>query len=507
MDLGRAMGGRFLAHNTVLNVVGQGLPLIVGIAAMPFVTRGLGPARFGVLALAWALLGYMTIFDLGLGRASTKFVAEAVGRGDDQRIGSIAWTTVVAQAGLGVIGGLVLFGMTPLLVEHLLSIPEDLLKEARLSFYVLALSVPALLISGSLRGVLEAAQRFDLVNVVRAPLNSANFLLPLLGVFLGWHLPGLVALLIASGWLAVVVQYLLCRHLFPSFRGLPRFHGPELRRLTRYGGWLTLSSVVSPILVYLDRFMLGIFVSMAAVAYYAAPYEMVTRLLIVAAGLAATLFPAFSILGEQRNQTALEALVARSVKYLLLLVGPAVILVAVFAGDILRVWLGSDFAVESTPAVQILAVGVLLNSLALVPYSLIQALGRPDLTAKLHLAELPLHVVLVWVLVSRWGVPGAALAWTVRVFVDTVLLFVVAWRFSWLSPSSLLAHKVPHTAGVLVLLACSALSIPVLVPGTWLRLLTVAIAFVLIGVAAWRYLLDPRDRTQIVAVLRAARTE
>jgi hypothetical protein len=78
---------------------------------------------------------------------------------------------------------------------------------------------------------------------------------------------------------------------------------------------------------------------------------------------------------------------------------------------------------------QWLAAGVFLNSLAQVPLALVQGVGRPDLTAKLHLLELPLYVLGLWWLISTFGIVGAAIAWTLRVGLDAAVLFGMAQRF------------------------------------------------------------------------------
>ncbi len=47
-------------------------------------------------------------------------------------------------------------------------------------------------------------------------------------------------------------------------------------------------------MVYLDRFVIGAAIALPAVAYYSAPYEIVTRLWLIPAALAGVLFPAFA---------------------------------------------------------------------------------------------------------------------------------------------------------------------------------------------------------------------
>jgi O-antigen/teichoic acid export membrane protein len=44
--------GRLLARNTLLNLAGQVILLMVGLVTIPYVVRALGTARFGVLSIA-----------------------------------------------------------------------------------------------------------------------------------------------------------------------------------------------------------------------------------------------------------------------------------------------------------------------------------------------------------------------------------------------------------------------------------------------------------------------
>jgi len=485
-------------------LVGEGLPLAVALATMPFVVRGLGPARFGVLALAWVVLSYFGVFDLGLGRATTRFVAEALGQGRPERVPSLAWSAMLMQLGLGLAGGLVLAALAPVLVGHVLKVPPELAKETRAAISLLALAVPAVLVAGSLRGVLEAAQRFDLVNAVKAPFGAANFLIPLLGVVRGWGLPGIVALLVAARVAALGFLLLCCLTVFPGLRRRPTFARADARALFGFGGWITVSSVLSPILVYLDRFVLGAVVSLAAVAYYSAPYEMVTRLWMLPASLATTLFPAFSALSGQERPARQQAVAAQSLKYLLVVLGPVVALVAASARDLLHLWLGPDFAQYGTAVVQIIAVGVLVNSLAQVPYALVQADGRPDLTAKFHLAELVPHIVLSWVLVTALGVPGAAVAWTLRVTVDAALLFVAARRVSGLPLSSLLGARISWTVSLLTAFLLIAVATNRLMAARGERLLLLTAGFVATTAALWRWSLDSDDRSRFARLVGGA---
>ena len=189
-----------------------------------------------------------------------------------------------------------------------------------------------------------------------------------------------------------------------------------------------MANLLNPFLFHFDRLLLGALRGVVAVAHYTAPFEMVTRLLILPGAAATALFTSFSTLSTGRNAGSGPALVTRSVWTLAaLMAGPTIVLV-VFAAPLLDLWLGPAFAAESAPALRLLALGVFVNGLAHVPYSYLQGIGRPDLPTKFLLLELPLYAVAAWLLVGRFGVTGAAAAWTLRVALDAVLVFGAAYR-------------------------------------------------------------------------------
>jgi O-antigen/teichoic acid export membrane protein len=496
--------GRLLTRNALLNFAGQAGPILVAAATIPFIIRGLGVERFGLLSVAWVAPEYFTFVDLGLGRATLKYVAEALGRGDKDRMSRLVWTAVTVQVVLGFLGTFALISMTAFLTQHLLNIPLALEAEAKTAFYLLAFSIPIVLVSSSLNGVLAAAQRFDLVNAVSVSFNVANFILTLVGVvYLDWHLTEIVAMLVVSRFWTLMINYCLCVRVFPTLGRVPSFHLAELRTLLAFGGWVTVSSAVVPILLYLDRFMIAASLTMSAVAYYAVPYEIVTRLWIIPMSLVATLFPAFSALIGQGEKERLAALLTRSMKWVLLTMGPGVVIITAFAHDILQLWLGADFARESTPALRILAVGILVNFMVQIQYALVQALGRPDLTAKFHLVQLPIHAFLVWWLVGLWGITGAALAQSIRLAVEALLLLGAAYRLASLPTYSLVSDKVLQSALLLFIFVGIGIAISSL-PLIWLRLLGLGIVFWAVGMTVWRYSFDHQDRDQVAKLLTPA---
>jgi O-antigen/teichoic acid export membrane protein len=417
------ISGRSLASNTLLNLIGQAVPLLVAVVTMPLIVRGMGMDRFGLLTLAWAVLGYFTIFDLGLGRATTKYVAEALGKGEETQITKIIWTAVTVQAIMGILGAIALLGITEVLVERVLNIPPELLGEARSAFHLLALSIPVVLIASSFSGVLEAAQRFDLINTIKVPTSILLCILPLVGLSLGFVLPGIVALIVLARLGSLVGFVLMDLRIVPGL-GVYSCSSAHFPRLISFGGWVMISNLIIPLFGYLDRFLIGSLLTMSAVAFYTVPYDVVTRLLIIPGSLAAVLFPAFSNMTACKDRKKINMVTARSIKYLLTAMMPIVAILIIFSRDILMIWMGDDFAQESTGVFQLLSIGVLLNAVGFVPFALIQGIGRPDLTAKYHLVEFPVYAGVMFYLINLLGFKGAALAWCLRM-AWTIPIFTV----------------------------------------------------------------------------------
>jgi len=488
--------GSLLARNTLLNLIGQALPLVVGIVAVPFIVHGLGPERFGILALAWVVPNY---FNTGLDRATTKFVAEAMGKGEQEKVPDIVWTASSIQAMFGILGGLVLMGLTPLLVDRILNIPYELLAEARSSFYFLALSLPVVLLFGPFRGMLEATQRFDLVNAVKFLSNSAILLFPLLGVVLGLNLPGIMALLVLSRALAFLLLVALCLKTFPVLRQGFSIHKGEARRLCVFGGWIMLSNLVAPFLLYADRLLIGSLLSMNELTYYTIPQEMIMRLQIIPMSLVMTLFPVFSSLGGINDRGRVEELFVRSVKFVFFLMGFLTAVLVFFSWEVLDVWLGKDFAEHSTIVLQVLATGALMQAIAQIPIVLLQGLSHPQVITKIQLIVLLPYVIGAALLIMQYGIAGAALAWATRALVQMLAYLGASQRILNI-PSSLARRAIAFTALVILTIILALLLMDVGVEMTWLLKTVILMATIFLGShSIWRFALDSGDRV----ILRA----
>lgn len=489
------LSNRRLMFNSLINFGGKILPLLVGIITIPIFISKIGVERFGILTIVWALIGYFGIFDLGVGLATTKFVAEYLALKKLEELPSLIWTSLSLLFTLGLIAGLLLYLSSPWFVDHFFKISPQLLRETTTSFYLLSFTIPFVFATACMTGILGAQQRFALINSIQVPASVANYLAPLPILLFSNSLPYVVAMTAFLRLLVCLVFFFLGLRSLP---GLNRIRMPRLlyaKQLLGFGGWLTISGIISPVMVYMDRFLIGAWLSMEVVAYYVTPYELAGKLRIIPISLMPVIFPAFSAHAAE-NQDKLVALYHRAVKYIFLALAPVVVCIITLAHPFFHLWLGPKFAELSAPILQLLALGVLINSLAHVPHGAIQATGRPDLPAKLHLIELPIYLGVIWFSIQALGLIGVALAWVLRVSIDAGMLFWWGQRLIPQTFSARTEYKPALCLGI-VILTGGTLFLG-LVPSLAVKIVMLPAVLIFVAFWAWRYLLDDMEKAQVI---------
>jgi len=490
------ISGQLLAKNFFINLLGKGAPALVAFITIPFLIEGMGNERFGLFNLLLVTVGYFSLFELGIGRAITKFVSEALASGEQENeLNQLLWSSFTLLLLLGIFSTIILIGFTPLLIKKILNVPPFLIEEGVASLIWASLSLPLMLVSAGVHGILAAQQRFDLINLIQIPFGVSNYIFPLLILLLGSNnLVHAVLSIVIARLIVLAVSIRICFYTFPSIKKVARISLFYMKKVLTFGGWLTVSNIISPLLSFMDRFFIGAVLTLTAVSYYVVPYTIATKLLLIVGSLAMVLFPAFSYSQNQERQVNLE-LYRRSLKYIFLILTPIVLLLAVFSHDLLFLWLGEEFARHSFMVLVILSLAVLVNSLANIPYTLIQAFGRPDMTAKFHLAELIPYILLLWLLSAKLGITGVALAWLARVSADALLLFWYADRLLKLTAARersliLFAGMSLLPAGIYLLILALNLAVPGLIGRCVLALL----ALILLALGAWKYWLDDGEK-------------
>lgn len=417
-----------LGRNTVLNLLGAIVPLLVGTLSVPYLLAHLGVERFGVLTLLWVIIGYFSLFDLGMGRAVTQQVASLLGGDREREIKKVVsistWLTLIT----GLLGAGLLASFSGFIASSALGLSATNMDETRICLLIAALGVPLATLSAGWRGILEGYNRFLAVNLTKTGFGVAIFGLPAAGVMLiGADLRVVTWCLVLARLLSALGFWLLSLRLPFRALGNVQFNRREALNLLKFGAWMGASNLVSPLLVYVDRFVIAKVLGAALVAYYTVPFEFIVRILIIPGAIGAALLPqlarVFAQSAAQARRLAIRALrVTAALMLACSLVG------AVLAYPLMSRFIDPGFADHARWVAVILCVGVFFNGIANVPYSALHALGAARQTGLLHLIELLFYLPVLYVLILKLGVVGAAIAWALRTAADCLAQSIMVRR-------------------------------------------------------------------------------
>jgi O-antigen/teichoic acid export membrane protein len=413
--------------NILWNLVGAFLPLATAALVIPGLLSQIGQERFGLLALAWGLIGYAGALDLGIGRATTQRIAALRIGTDRLQAFDIVATSVRLTVIAGISAAILILIATACGIYrgvNATSVPE---VEIAISLALLAFALPIQALSSTYRGVNEAYLNFRSINLLRVFLGAANFGFPYVVAFYTTRLHWLVATLLLSRCIALVFYRVFAHRCLTSEVGhmKGRFVPDVARGLFEFGGWFTVSSVVSPLLVTADRFFVGAVLSASAVTLYVIPYELTVQTLFLVGAVTSVAFPTLTNLVQNAPHSANRVFRKWLLRVICVMLVVTIAL-ALLIPFILRFWIGDGVQDVSILAGQVLCVGVFFNSIGAMYFSLLHAHGKTRVTALIHVLELPLFMAALYYLISAYGVLGAAVAWSARMVFDALALVVVA---------------------------------------------------------------------------------
>lgn len=407
-----------IIKNSIWNLVGYIIPSLVAIPALGYMAHKLGPELFGIYTIAIAVVGYAGIFDMGLTRAITREIA--IYRNNSAERKKIIASATVFLLALSTLGGCLVLIFSASIV-HFLNITAADFVDINNSFKLLALTIPIFLLNQLWIAILEGDEKFKAVNIQKSFSSTFIAGMPALFVIFDGTLLSAIAGLLISRIISLLIAFLLVRNEIVH-SGM-RLDLVTFKRLIFFGGWITVSNIISPAMVYFDRFIISNMLGARHVAYYSGPSEAIARLGILPAAVGRAIFPKLSCAGHKdelkRNMT---------VSWLLMFAvcAPVVIIGIVFAENILHLWLGTSYAAHSKNILIILLVGFLFNALAQVPFTAIQSAGKAKITALLHCVEIIPYFVMLYFFVQHYGLIGVAFAWSIRVIVDWIILTIIS---------------------------------------------------------------------------------
>lgn len=408
-----------LQRNTSYNIAGAVVPALIALATIPLYLSKIGAERFGVLSLIWLFAGAFSFFDLGLTRSTSYRLASCALSNEPRSakarvLGSAATVGAVAS----VFGAAVGFAVLYIYFDHFFE--TDLISRTELlSALPLIMPLIALTILTSIgMGALQGGQRFLHFNVVSIVGSAGVQAAPLIAAYL---FSGSYAMLLASMTFARMVALTLViwsvhRQIIPI--NAWRTDTEEARHLRQFGKWTMKAAILGPIILYLDRLLLGGFYGGQAIATYNTPFQLAQRLSLVPTSIGSAIFP--RMVAAKRGEMSRQCAVAISTSIALITLP---VLAALYGMDyFIKYWLGDQLGASAADIARIIIVAFWFNCFGVIWTFALEAQGKPDKLPKLMTLELPLYLLFLYG-AAKYGSPmWIAAVFAARCAIDSLIL-------------------------------------------------------------------------------------
>lgn len=384
-------------------LIGQGVSMALQIGTTLILARLLSPADYGLQAMVLTLTGFFSLFkDAGLSVATVQ--REHL---THEQISTLFWINLV----LGTILTAMVAAMGPLLVAFY--------KDPRLLWLTVASSTVFLFNSLAVqhRALLDRSMRFTVsakIDILCATIGSVIAVsMAMLGCGY-WSLIGQNISLPIIGTAAVWI-------VMPWLPGRPRW-SQEMRSMVRFGGTVTLNSLVVYLGYNTEKILLGRFWGAGPLGIYGRAYQLANLPVQQLSGSVGVV--AFPVLARMQNDPSrLRRSYLKFHSVVVSLTVPVVISCTLFADEIVRTMLGPKWA-GTAIVLRLLSPTVLIFALMNPLSWLLRATGRVERSLKIALLIAPI-VVLGVTAGLHYGPSGVALGYSTAMILLVVPL--VAW--------------------------------------------------------------------------------
>ena len=458
---------RLLRRNALGVYAVYGAAIFSGLVVTPIVIRSLGKAGYGVWSFIGAVTIYLSLLDFGVGPAIVRFGAEARGRRAPDELNEIASTGLVLYAVIGLVTlpvGAVLAWLVPWLA-HVHS--GHLVWDARISTFLIVLSLALRFPLGLFNNLLIAQQRWDIQNL--GNFLSTVLYATLVAILMPHHgsLVLIGALTLGTTLLRLTFPLAWLRRELPSLRLRRRFVTREgLRELTLFSSSNFLVQVSQKIVFSTDVIVVTLVLGSSRGGVYSVAAKLFALAFGIGTAATSLMFPAFAELEgaaalERQRRLLLSGLRAGTALMLVLALPMLLIPDLLIDAWIQRPGFGGSHSVMA-----ILAAVLLIHQPVFVLTQFLIARARQRAVAVASIAATLANLVLSFALAWAWGIDGVAVS---TLLTDALLL-------AWIVP-----RLAAPAAGVSSAAIYRAIARPV-VPAL------IAAALVFVGVAR---VLDP----------------
>lgn len=491
-----------LARNILWNLAGQAALIVLALVAVRLVFKQLGADAFGLILFAQTASAVLVaMLDLGISSAIVREVATRFASDRAYIVDVLKTATLVYWSGYLVLVG-ALFFLAPLLATRWLNLktidPGNAAGLLRILAVGALLALPRSLYGGLFRGL----QEMSVTNLIEAgALAIQQVGVVVILALRGGIVP--VAAWFSTSYALSVVAYLLMGTRFVPVRGfVPGFALRVVRQNARFSAYMTANSLLASVHMQLDKLLVSKLMPVAVLGPYGVAATLVAGVGRGTTSIMQAAFPSLSDLHARVNRDALIEQYRRV--HSMLSVGMAPLFAALVFGaePVLAYVFDARIARSLLVPVVFLSVGWYMNASLSAPYTVSLAVGRPQIAARQNLLALFVVVPVAIVLVSRFGLPGAAASWVIYHLFAYAYGLPRIYRECLALPAAPFFHELAKTGGLITTTYGVAFGVAVLAGNASIPWLAVSYA---IATAVYVVVVHRRGGQWLIDMLLARR--
>jgi O-antigen/teichoic acid export membrane protein len=291
------------------------------------------------------------------------------------------------------------------------------------AIYVAALGLFLSMLRDTIAAIPLAIQQFRIRNAIQFLIGVISSVGSVILLALGYSIRSVLLVNLFANLVGVVAFVIASRSLLPGLKIWPRINGSALKRLLQFSLPILLSTISAIIVGRLDRFILAYYLPLAAITFYSLPYSLSEKLSLGVANVTSVVFPFTSELHARDAHGKVHELYLRSTKIVSLMTLPITVVLFTLSDEILRFWLGDEYATQGSICLQLLSLAAFLNAVGAVPTVTALGIGRAWLCSAFAFAASVADLLFTFLLIPNYGINGAA--WALLISIAAVQPFFV----------------------------------------------------------------------------------
>ncbi len=397
-----------ISKNAIANLMGMLINMAIAFILSPFLVHTLGDTRYGVWTIAMAFTGYMSLFDFGISSAVNRYVAKYNSRGEQEKINGILSTALA----LFVLMAFIVILVSPLmakLVTSMVNIDESLVEVVYLLIIVVSFDIGVFIIRGLFRGTFAGYQRYEVINatLVISALYKALMFYAFLSEGYGLIAMGLIS--ISANFITVLVFYAWLKKQYPEvlfrFRLIKK---KQASKIIGYSKFTFIAMFANQIIYYSDAFVIGYFLTAAAVTHYSIPWTLAEYAKKISMAISQTYAPAISDKEASGDLDEIKSLFVSGTKYMIIISNLLSVGVIILGGAFIAVWMGPEYKELSEAVLVILFINQFFQGPQQISYSVLQGLSKQKYYSYMSIVVSVFNLVLSISLIQEYGIIGVA---------------------------------------------------------------------------------------------------